>query len=151
MKPHDLKPAPGATQGRTRVGRGIGSGKGGTAGRGTKGTKARGSVHTFFEGGQMPIARRLPKLKGFKPPRPHLFEPVNLAAIAAGDVDEVGPDEMRASGIIRRKGKKPIKVLGDGELDRAITVRAHAFSASARSKIEAAGGTAEVLPTGPAS
>jgi large subunit ribosomal protein L15 len=97
----------------------------------------------------MPIARRLPKLKGFKPPRPHLFEPVNLSALAAGDANEVGPDEMRAGGLIRRKGKKPIKVLGDGELDRALTVRAHAFSASAKSKIEAAGGTAELLPTGP--
>jgi large subunit ribosomal protein L15 len=150
MKPHDLKPAPGATKARTRVGRGIGSGKGGTAGRGTKGTRARGGVKAFFEGGQMPIARRLPKLKGFKPPRPHLFEPVNLAALAAVDGNEVGPDEMRARGMVRRKGKKPIKVLAEGELDRPITVRAHAFSASARSKIEAAGGTVEVLPTGPA-
>jgi large subunit ribosomal protein L15 len=150
MKPHDLKPAPGAKKARMRVGRGIGSGKGGTAGRGTKGTRARGGVKTFFEGGQMPIARRLPKLKGFKPPRPHLFEPVNLAAIAAIDGGDVGPDELRAAGMIRRKGKKPIKVLGDGDLERAVTVRAHAFSASARSKIEAAGGTAEVLPTGPA-
>jgi large subunit ribosomal protein L15 len=150
MKPHDLKPAPGATTARTRVGRGIGSGKGGTTGRGTKGTRARGGVKAFFEGGQMPLARRIPQLKGFKPPRPHLFEPVSLAAIAAVEGSEVGPDEMRASGAIRRKGKKPIKVLADGELDRAVTVRAHAFSASARSKIEAAGGTAEVLPTGPA-
>jgi large subunit ribosomal protein L15 len=149
MKPHDLKPAPGATKARTRVGRGIGSGKGGTAGRGTKGTRARGGVKAFFEGGQMPIARRLPKLKGFKPPRPHLFEPVNLAAIAAFDGDEVGPEEIRSAGMVRRNGKKPIKVLGEGELDRALTVRAHAFSASARAKIEAAGGTAEVLPTGP--
>jgi large subunit ribosomal protein L15 len=150
MKPHELKPAPGATKARTRVGRGIGSGKGGTAGRGTKGTRARGGVKAFFEGGQMPIARRLPKLKGFKPPRPHLFEPVNLAAIASVEGNEVGPDEMRSVGLIRRKGKKPIKVLGEGELDRAVTVRAHAFSATARSKIESAGGTAEVLPTGPA-
>jgi large subunit ribosomal protein L15 len=150
MKPHDLKPAPGATKARTRVGRGIGSGKGGTAGRGTKGTRARGGVKAFFEGGQMPIARRLPKLKGFKSPRPHLFEPVNLAALAAVDGNDVGPDEMRSGGMVRRKGKKPIKVLGEGELDRPITVRAHAFSSSARSKIEAAGGTAELLPTGPA-
>jgi large subunit ribosomal protein L15 len=150
MKPHDLKPATGATKARMRVGRGIGSGKGGTAGRGTKGTRARGGVKTFFEGGQMPIARRVPKLKGFKPPRPHLFEPINLSAIEAFEGNEVGPDEMRSQGLIRRKGKKPIKVLGDGEIGRAVTVRAHAFSASARSKIEAAGGTAEVLPTGPA-
>jgi large subunit ribosomal protein L15 len=149
MKPHDLKPAPGATRARSRVGRGIGSGNGGTAGRGTKGTRARGGVKAFFEGGQMPIARRIPKLKGFKPPRPHLFEPVNLTSLAALEGSEVGPDDMRAAGMIRRKGKKPIKVLGDGEWDRAVTVRAHAFSASARSKIEAAGGTAEVLPTGP--
>jgi large subunit ribosomal protein L15 len=150
MKPHDLKPATGATKARMRVGRGIGSGKGGTAGRGTKGTRARGGVKTFFEGGQMPIARRVPKLKGFKPPRPHLFEPINLSAIEAFEGNEVGPDEMRSQGLIRRKGKKPIKVLGDGEIGRAVTVRAHAFSASARSKIEAAGGTAEVLPTGSA-
>jgi large subunit ribosomal protein L15 len=149
MKPHDLKPAPGASKARMRVGRGIGSGKGGTAGRGTKGTRARGGVKAFFEGGQMPIARRIPYLKGFKPPRPHLFEPVNLSTLAAVEGDQIGPDEMRAQGLIRRKGKKHIKVLGDGELDRAVTVRAHAFSATARSKIEAAGGTVELLPTGP--
>jgi large subunit ribosomal protein L15 len=149
MKPHDLKPAPGATKERMRVGRGIGSGKGGTAGRGTKGTRARGGVKAFFEGGQMPIARRVPMLKGFKPPRPHLFEPVNLSTLAAAEGTEIGPDQMRSQGLIRRKGKKPVKVLGAGELDRAVTVRAHAFSASARSKIEAAGGTVEVLPTGP--
>lgn len=150
MKPHDLKPAPGAKTPRTRVGRGIGSGKGGTAGRGTKGTNARGRVKVFFEGGQMPLARRIPVLKGFKPVRPLAFEPVNLAAIAASSEDEVGPQQMRAGGMVHRKGKKPIKVLGDGELDRAITVRAHAFSAAARSKIEAAGGTAEVLRRGDA-
>jgi large subunit ribosomal protein L15 len=150
MKPHDLKPAAGATKTRMRVGRGIGSGKGGTAGRGTKGTRARGGVKAFFEGGQMPIARRIPKLKGFKPPRPHLFEPVNLSVIGAFEGNEIGPDEMRSQGLIRRKGRKPVKVLGDGELGRAMTVRAHAFSAAARSKIEASGGTAEVLPTGPA-
>lgn len=149
MKPHDLKPAPGAHKARTRIGRGIGSGKGGTAGRGTKGTRARGGVKTFFEGGQMPLARRVPKLKGFTPPRPHLFEPVNLAAIATLEGSEVGPDEMRAAGVVRRKGKKPIKVLGTGDVERALTVRAHAFSSSARSKIETAGGTAETLPTGP--
>jgi large subunit ribosomal protein L15 len=97
----------------------------------------------------MPIARRLPKLKGFKPPRPHLFEPINVSTLGDVEGDEIGPDEMRAQGLIRRKGKKPIKVLGDGELGRAVTVRAHAFSAAARSKIEAAGGTAELLPTGP--
>jgi large subunit ribosomal protein L15 len=149
MKPHDLKPAPGASKARMRVGRGIGSGKGGTAGRGTKGTRARGGVRAFFEGGQMPIARRIPFLKGFKPPRPHLFEPVNLSTLGAVEGDRIGPEEMRAQGLVRRKGKKPIKLLGDGELERAVTVRAHAFSAAARSKIEAAGGTVEVLPTGP--
>jgi large subunit ribosomal protein L15 len=145
MKPHDLKPAPGAHKARTRVGRGIGSGKGGTSGRGTKGTNARGGVKAFFEGGQMPLARRLPKLKGFKPPRPKLYEPVNLGAIAALQRDDVGPEEMRSGGLIRRKGKRPIKVLAEGEIDRAVTVRAHAFSSSARSKIETAGGSAEVL------
>ncbi|MDP9225161.1 MAG: uL15 family ribosomal protein, partial [Actinomycetota bacterium] len=96
-----------------------------------------------------PLARRVPKLKGFTPPRPHLFEPVNLAAIATLEGSEVGPDEMRAAGVVRRKGKKPIKVLGTGDVERALTVRAHAFSSSARSKIETAGGTAETLPTGP--
>jgi large subunit ribosomal protein L15 len=150
MKPHDLKPAPGAHTARTRFGRGIGSGKGGTAGRGTKGTRARGGVKIFFEGGQMPLARRVPKLKGFKPPRPHLFEPVNLDAIAALEGTEIGPGEMRAAGIVRRKGKKPIKVLGNGDVGRALTVHAHAFSASARSKIEAAGGTADILSAGAA-
>lgn len=144
MKPNELKPAEGARTRRTRVGRGEGSGKGKTAGRGTKGTKARGKVALFFEGGQMPLTRRVPKLKGFKPPTRTEYGAVNVGALDALDAGEVGPDELRAAGLIHKRDKL-VKVLGDGDLSKKLTVRAHAFSASARSKIEGAGGTAEVI------
>lgn len=144
MKPHDLKPAPGAHKRSKRVGRGEASGKGKTAGRGTKGTRARGSVKAFFEGGQMPLARRIPKLKGFKPPQKTEYGVVNLSDLAALEGDRIGPDELRAAGLVRKRDRL-IKVLADGELSRPVTVAAHAFSASARAKIEAAGGTLEVL------
>jgi large subunit ribosomal protein L15 len=97
-----------------------------------------------FEGGQMPLVRRLPKLKGFTPPHRKVFGAVNLAALAAIESSAIGPDELRATGLVRKKDRL-IKVLGGGEIDRPVTVRAHAFSASARAKIEAAGGTAEVI------
>lgn len=142
MKPHELKPPPGSKMRRKRVGRGEGSGKGKTAGRGTKGTKARGKVSAFFEGGQMPLTRRVPKLKGFKPPHPTVYEPVNIRDLARVDALEIGPDELRAAGLITRRGA-PIKVLGVGEIDRSVTVRAHAFSDSAAAKISRAGGTVE--------
>jgi large subunit ribosomal protein L15 len=146
MKPHDLRPAPGSRTPRKRVGRGEGSGKGKTAGRGTKGTRARGEVHTFFEGGQMPLVRRVPKLKGFKPPHPTVYQPVNLRDLGRIDGATIGPDELHAARLV--KGRDPlIKVLGSGDIGRKITVRAHAVSESARSKIEAAGGTIELLET----
>ncbi|HEU4481397.1 MAG TPA: 50S ribosomal protein L15 [Actinomycetota bacterium] len=144
MKPHELKPAEGSTKRRKRVGRGEGSGRGKTAGRGTKGTRARGEVHLFFEGGQMPLIRRVPKLKGFTPPRRKHYGAVNLSEVAGLEKTEVGPDELRGAGLVHKRDKL-IKVLGSGEIGSAVTVRAHAFSATARSKIEAAGGTAEVI------
>jgi large subunit ribosomal protein L15 len=145
MKPHNLHPSHGAVKPRKRVGRGEGSGRGKTAGRGTKGTKARGEVHIFFEGGQMPITRRIPKLKGFTPPNRTVFGAVNVGDLAGLEGSSIGPDQLRAGGLIHKRDKL-IKVLGSGEIDRAVTVSAHAFSATARSKIEAAGGTVEVLP-----
>jgi large subunit ribosomal protein L15 len=144
MKPHDLKPPPGARRRRQRVGRGEGSGRGKTAGRGTKGTRARGQVKAFFEGGQMPLVRRVPKLKGFKPPTRKVYGSVNVADLERVDGDVVGPEELRGAGLVRKRDRL-IKILGEGDVGRALTVRAHAFSASARSKIEAAGGTAEVI------
>ncbi|MCA1704323.1 MAG: 50S ribosomal protein L15 [Actinobacteria bacterium] len=148
MKPHDLKPAEGSHKKKKRVGRGDGSGKGKTAGRGTKGSRARGEVHLFFEGGQMPLARRLPKLKGFRPPNQTRYGVVNLADLAELDGDAIGPDELRAAGLVH-KSDKLIKVLGTGELSRKVAVRAHAFSATAKERIEAAGGTAEVIDITP--
>lgn len=144
MKPHELKPAEGSHKRRKRVGRGEGSGKGKTAGRGTKGTKARGEVHLFFEGGQMPLVRRVPKLKGFTPPNRKVFGAVNLADLEAVSGDTIGPDDLRAAGLVHKRDKL-IKILGEGEITRAVTVTAHAFSESARTKIEGAGGTAVVL------
>jgi large subunit ribosomal protein L15 len=145
MKPHNLHPSDGAVKPRKRVGRGEGSGKGKTAGRGTKGTKARGEVHVFFEGGQMPITRRIPKLRGFTPPNKTVYGAVNVGDLAELEGSEIGPDQLRSGGLVHKRDKW-IKVLGGGEIGRAVTVRAHAFSATARSKIEAAGGTAEELP-----
>ena len=148
MKAHELKPARGAKTARTRVGRGEGSGKGKTAGRGTKGTKARGEVHLFFEGGQMPLIRRVPKLKGFTPPNRKIYGAVNVGQLADLGVNEVGPDELRAAGLVRKRDKL-VKVLGNGDISKKVTVRAHAFSEAARSKIEGAGGTAEVINLAP--
>jgi large subunit ribosomal protein L15 len=144
VKLHELQPPSGSRKGRKRVGRGEGSGHGKTAGRGTKGTRARGKMKPGFEGGQMPLVRRVPKLKGFTPPHRKVFGAVNLAALAAIESSAIGPDELRATGLVHKKDRL-IKVLGGGEIDRSVTVRAHAFSASARAKIEAAGGTAEVI------
>ena len=144
LKVHHLRPAPGAHTPKTRVGRGEGS-KGKTAGRGTKGTKARYQVPAAFEGGQMPLHMRLPKLKGFTNPFRTEYQVVNLAKLAelfpsGGDVD---PDVLVARGAVR-KGEL-VKVLGNGEIGVALTVRAHAFSQVAREKIVAAGGTATAL------
>jgi large subunit ribosomal protein L15 len=145
VKIHELKAPHGSKTRRKRVGRGEGSGRGKTAGRGTKGTMARGRLKTFFEGGQMPLVRRLPKLKGFSPPARTVYSPVNISSLARIDGSEIGPDELRSAGLVSRRGA-PVKVLGKGEINRAVTVRAHAVSKSARGKIEAAGGSVELLP-----
>jgi large subunit ribosomal protein L15 len=145
IKVHHLRPAPGAKTPKTRVGRGEGS-KGKTAGRGTKGTKARYQVPARFEGGQMPIHMRLPKLKGFKNKNKVVFQVVNLERLAElfPDGGEVGPLELAAAGAVR-KGQ-PVKVLGSGELGGvSLTISAHAFSESAKEKITAAGGSATEL------
>jgi large subunit ribosomal protein L15 len=145
IKVHHLRPAPGAKTPKTRVGRGEGS-KGKTAGRGTKGTKARYQVPARFEGGQMPIHMRLPKLKGFKNKNKVVFQVVNLDRLAElfPNGGEVGPAELVEAGAVR-KGQL-VKVLGAGELDGVtLTVSAHAFSESAKEKIAAAGGSATEL------
>ncbi len=145
MKLHDLNPAPGSTRERRRVGRGI-AGKGGkTAGRGTKGQGARHGSRVGFEGGQMPLIRRVPKLKGFKNPFRVEYAVVNLDVLEAFDGNEVTPDALRSKGLVAKQGL--VKVLGRGELTRALHVRAHAFSKSAEAAIKAAGGTVDVLPS----
>jgi large subunit ribosomal protein L15 len=144
LKLHHLRPAPGSKTAKTRVGRGEGS-KGKTAGRGTKGTKARNQVPASFEGGQMPIHMRLPKLKGFKNPFKVEFQVVNLDRIGElfPDGGEVTVQELVNRGAVR-KGE-PVKVLGQGDISVSVQVSANAFSGSAREKIEAAGGTATVV------
>ncbi len=144
MKIHDLKPAPGSTRNRRRVGRGI-AGKGGkTAGRGMKGQRARNTVRVGFEGGQMPLHMRVPKLRDFKNPFRVEYDVVNLDTLEAFRGDEASPETLRAQGLVSKKGL--VKVLGRGELSRKLTVRAHAFSKTAEQAITAAGGTVEVLP-----
>jgi large subunit ribosomal protein L15 len=140
LKLHHLRPAPGANTPKTRVGRGEGS-KGKTAGRGTKGTKARNQVPSNFEGGQMPLHMRLPKLKGFSSPFKVEYQVVNLDRLSAlyPDGGEVTVEDLAAKGAVRPG--RPVKVLGDGEAGAAFTVSAHKFSKSAREKIEAAGGS----------
>ena len=147
MKIHHLRPAPGAQRAKTRKGRGQAAGKGKTAGRGTKGSGARGNMPAGFEGGQMPLQRRLPKLAGFTPRNRVEYATVNLARIdgAFADGDDVTPDALRAKGLIRR-GSAPVKILGNGETSKKLSVSAHAFSTSARAKIDAGGGSTTVLP-----
>ncbi|MEV1331203.1 50S ribosomal protein L15 [Micromonospora costi] len=145
IKVHHLRPAPGAKTAKTRVGRGEGS-KGKTAGRGTKGSKARKNISAAFEGGQMPIHMRLPKLKGFKNKFKVTFQVVNLERLAElfPNGGQVGPQELVDAGAVR-KGQ-PVKVLGTGELGGVnLQVSAHAFSASAKEKITAAGGSVTEL------
>lgn len=144
LKLHDLRPAPGSKRRRIRVGRGEGGRRGKTAGRGTKGLLARGRLRPGFEGGQIPLVRRLPKLKGFTNPNKEIFAIVNVGVLEAHfqPNDTVTPETLRAKGLIRHRGK--VKVLAEGELSKPLTVEAHAFSASAKEKIEAAGGTVEV-------
>ena len=144
LKLHHLRPAPGAKTAKTRVGRGEAS-KGKTAGRGTKGTKARYAVPGAFEGGQMPLHMRLPKLKGFRNPFRVEYQVVNLDRLNAlfPEGGEVTPADLVARGAVRDNA--PVKVLGSGDLTVALQVSAHAFSASAKDKIIAAGGTTSEL------
>ena len=144
LKLHNLSPAPGSKKKKIRVGRGEGGRRGKTAGRGTKGLKARNTLRPGFEGGQTPLAMRLPKLRGFTNPNKESFAIVNLTSfeeIEAGS--EVTPEALRDRGLIRHRGR--VKVLAEGELDKALTVKAHAFSATAKEKIEKAGGTVEII------
>ena len=144
LKLHHLRPAPGAKTAKTRVGRGEGS-KGKTAGRGTKGTKARYQVPVAFEGGQMPIHMRLPKLKGFKNPFKEEFQVVNLDRIGMlyPEGGTVTVEDLVAKGAVR-KGR-PVKVLGQGEITVKLQITANKFSGSAKTKIEAAGGSVTIL------
>ena len=144
IKVHDLKPPRGANRPRKRVGRGI-AGKGGkTAGRGTKGQKARDTVPVGFEGGQMPLHMRVPKLKGFNNPFRVEYQAVNLDTIEESGLDEVTPEALHAKGLTHKGAL--VKVLARGEITRPVTVRAHAFSKAAEAAITAAGGTVEKLP-----
>jgi large subunit ribosomal protein L15 len=140
LKLHHLRPAPGAKTAKTRVGRGEGS-KGKTAGRGTKGTGARKNVSPAFEGGQMPLHMRLPKLKGFKNPFKVEYQVVNLDRLNElfPEGGTVAPADLAAKGAVR--AGRPVKVLGNGEISAAVQVSAHAFSGSAKEKIAAAGGS----------
>jgi len=145
LRLHHLRPAPGARKARTRVGRGEAS-KGKTAGRGTKGTKARDQVPASFEGGQMPLHRRVPQLKGFSNLRfKTTYQVVNTGRLAAlyPEGGDVTPDDLAAKGAVRPG--EPVKILGTGDVTAALRVTAHAFSASARDKITAAGGTVTTL------
>ncbi|GAA4606478.1 50S ribosomal protein L15 [Actinoallomurus liliacearum] len=144
LRPHHLRPAPGAHKSKVRKGRGEAS-KGKTAGRGTKGTKARNTVPAGFEGGQMPLIRRVPKLKGFKNPFRVEYQVVNVAKIAElfPEGGEVTPESLAEKGAVR--AGRLVKVLGTGDISVTVQVKAHAFSGSAKEKITGAGGTAEEL------
>lgn len=146
MKLSELKSSPGARKRRRRVGRGQGSGRGKTSGRGHKGQKARsgGGVPPWFEGGQMPLARRVP-IKGFKNPSRRVYEVINLRDLERSGLEgTVTVEVMRAAGIVTRAGR-PVKVLAMGQIGRAIDLKIHAISAKALEKIEAAGGTVELI------
>ena len=144
LKLHDLTPPAGSKKKKIRVGRGEGGRRGKTAGRGTKGLKARSRLRPGFEGGQTPLSMRLPKLPGFTNPNKEYYAIVNVESLNAfRKGSEVTPESLRERGLIRKKGL--VKVLAEGELEKSLTVKAHAFSAGAREKIEKAGGTAEVI------
>ena len=144
MKIHDLTPPPGSNRRKKRVARGIGGKGGKTAGRGTKGQKARGTVPAAFEGGQMPLHMRVPKLKGFTNPFRVEYQAVNLDTLDGSGLDDADPASLHAKGLVG-KGSL-VKVLGRGEITRAVNVKAHAFSAAAEAAITAAGGSVERLP-----
>jgi large subunit ribosomal protein L15 len=147
MKLHELHPPKGAKKPRKRVGRGIAAGQGKTAGRGTKGQGARsgGGKGPYFEGGQLPLVRRLPVKRGFTNIFKVQYVPVNLYRLEGFATGEVSPETLASAGIIK-SASLPVAILGQGDLDRPLVVKAHRFSASARAKIEGAGGTAEELP-----
>jgi large subunit ribosomal protein L15 len=149
MKLHDLRPNTGSKKKRKRVGRGIAAGQGKTAGRGTKGQGARsgGGKGVYFEGGQLPLARRLPYKRGFTNTRKVYYKPVNLQDLAIFEFEdvEVTPEVMAVLGLVKKE-TDPIVILGEGEISEALTIKAHRFSKSALEKIEAAGGKAEVIP-----
>ncbi len=144
MKLHDLRPPAGANKARKRVGRGIGGKGGKTAGRGTKGQGARDTIPMGFEGGQLPILQRIPKLRGFTNPFRVEYTPVNVGALAAVEGDRIGIEALVAAGLAH-KGDL-VKVLGGGELTRAVHVEAHGFSKSAEAAITGAGGSVTVVP-----
>ena len=144
---NNLRRPEGANRGKKRLGRGPGSGKGKTSGKGHKGQKARTGHHgipSWFEGGQMPLQRRVPK-RGFKNPFRTEYEIVNLGQLNGLSEDEITPEVLHSNRLIDIGKGRPVKVLGDGEITRKITVRAHKVSESARAKIEAAGGSVEIL------
>jgi large subunit ribosomal protein L15 len=144
IKLHDLKPAAGSTKRPKRVGRGIGGKGGKTAGRGTKGQHARGTVRPSFEGGQMPLVQRVPKLRGFNNPFRVEYQAINLDTLETSELDEVSPETLYAKGLVHKGAM--VKILGRGELTRKITVKAHKFSRTAEAAITGAGGSIEVLP-----
>ncbi len=144
MKLHHLKPAEGSKKSKVRVGRGERGRRGKTAGRGTKGQKARSKVRPGFEGGQMPLQRRLPKLKGFKNRNKEYFALINVDRLNEFEAGtEITPELLKDLGLVKHRGR--VKVLGNGDIDRALTVKAHAFSLGAVEKIRAAGGSTEVV------
>lgn len=146
IKVHDLKPAEGSTKNKQRKGRGIGGKGGKTAGRGTKGqhSRGRGKVRVGFEGGQMPLAKRVPKLRGFTNPFRVEYQPINLDTIAESGLTEISPETLRTKGLVGKNSL--IKILGRGDVPKGLTVKAHAFSKSAEEAITGAGGTIEILP-----
>ena len=144
MKLHHLRPVEGSKKRKIRVGRGESGRRGKTAGRGTKGLKARSKVRRGFEGGQMPLQRRMPKLRGFRNPNRVEYTVVNVERLNDFDAGTtVTADDLRTRGLVKHRGK--VKVLGEGEIDRALTIKAHAFSLGAVEKIKAAGGSVEVI------
>ena len=144
MKLHHLRPAEGSKKRKIRVGRGEAGRRGKTAGRGTKGLKARSKVRRGFEGGQMPLQRRMPKLRGFRNPNRVEYTVINVERFNEFDAGTtVTVDDLRAGGHVKHRGK--VKVLGEGDIDRALTIKAHAFSLGAVEKIKAAGGSVEVI------
>lgn len=147
MRLHDLGPAEGSKKSRKRVGRGIAAGQGKTAGRGTKGQNSRagGGVRPYFEGGQLPLVRRLPHVRGFTNIWRVEFQPVNLARLAGFAADsEVSPETLAAAGIIKKASDR-VAILAEGDIDRPLTVKAHRVSKNAQSKIVAAGGTVVII------